>query len=302
MKRVLLLLVLLAPALYAQTASQAALPTPTAVNANVTERNVTVTTSDLYCAGFVTRTAVGKDHFVAGGLNTPHQSRFSTGDYIYLRGGTYQPGTRVSLVREVQDPNRFTAYAGVDQLLKQAGQQYADLGYAVVVENRGVGIAVAKVEFTCDTLVQGDQVVPFVAKQPIAYRRLSTMDQFPAAPASVAGRIIAAKDFNGYVGSGHKVYINLGTDRGLKPGDYLRVVRGYNPKEFDGADASVFNATIAEDTQKNPPSVTGAQLKDLPRHVVGEVIVLSTQAGTATAMVTFALEELHVGDFVEVEQ
>jgi hypothetical protein len=39
----------------------------------------------------------------------------------------------------------------------------------------------------------------------------------------------------------------------------------------------------------------------LPKHVVGEAIVLSTQPRSATAMLTFSLEDVHVGDMVELE-
>ena len=41
---------------------------------------------------------------------------------------------------------------------------------------------------------------------------------------------------------------------------------------------------------------------DLPQRAVGEVVVISTTATTATGMVVFALEDLHVGDVVEMDQ
>ena len=43
------------------------------------------------------------------------------------------------------------------------------------------------------------------------------------------------------------------------------------------------------------------KLSELPRRVVGELIVLSTQPSSATAMITFSLEDIHVGDRVELE-
>jgi hypothetical protein len=39
----------------------------------------------------------------------------------------------------------------------------------------------------------------------------------------------------------------------------------------------------------------------MPRRSLGELIVLSTTPSSATAMVTFSLEDVHVGDEVELE-
>jgi hypothetical protein len=39
----------------------------------------------------------------------------------------------------------------------------------------------------------------------------------------------------------------------------------------------------------------------MPRRAVGEVVVLSTTPGTATGMIVFAMEPVHVGDNVELD-
>ena len=39
----------------------------------------------------------------------------------------------------------------------------------------------------------------------------------------------------------------------------------------------------------------------MPRRSLGELIVLSATPTSATGMITFALEEVHVGDEVELE-
>ena len=40
---------------------------------------------------------------------------------------------------------------------------------------------------------------------------------------------------------------------------------------------------------------------DMPRRAVGEIVILTTTPTTATGMVVFALEDVHVGDSVELD-
>ena len=301
LKRMLVLLLLAAP-LYAQVGAGPISSPQAASAAMVTEQNQPIAYSDLYCNGFLSPKPLPTGRFVAGGLDTPLQSRYSTGELIFLRGSDYEPGTRVSIVRHLQDPDHFDPFPGESKLRKSAGELYGDIGYAVVIENRGANIAVAKVEFACDNIVDGDQVMPFAVRQPVFYRKSSTMDRFPAEPPAPIGQIVASRDFDQYPGAGHKIFLNAGADRDLKPGDYLRIVRGYRKSEMDATDAAIFNSNTYEDTQKNPPRLAHSQLGDLPRRVVGEAIILSTQPGSATAMITFSLQEVQVGDRVEREQ
>lgn len=305
MQRVTLSLVLLAAAAWAQTqpgrAGLKVPPTP-APSAQLTEPVLPVTYSDLYCAGFVAPQLLPHDHFIASGMGTPVQSRYYEGNFVYLRGDSYTPGSRVSLVRELQDPNRYTPFPAGKRLLEKAGQLYAELGYATVVENRGAGIAVAQIEFSCESIVPGDLVVPFSPKEAVSYRRRSTMDRFPAEHGKVSARIMASRNFDQFPGSGSKVYINVGENSGVKPGDYFRVVRNYADASLDPTDLETFQQPVGEDTQQKPPQMRHKQLRDLPDRAIGEIFVLNTQANTATAMITFAMEEVQIGDTVELEE
>lgn len=277
-------------------------PTPPPVTANVTQRLVPITHSDLYCSGFMTKEQLPQERFVQGGLNTPHTTRYVVSDLIFLHGTGYQPGTRVSIVRKLRDPNRYYLFHDESQLVKSGGQAYKDLGYADIIENRGADIAVARVEFSCDTIVLGDLVIPFMARPAVPYRETSTVDRFPAEAPRPVAYIVMNKDFDQYFGAGAKVYLNTGADRGLRPGDYLRIVRTYQKAEMDTADAASYSASEMEDTQKSPPHISKGKLqKDLPRRVVGEVVILGVQPSSSVAMVTFSLEEIHIGDSVERE-
>jgi hypothetical protein len=265
----------------------------------VTEKLYSVSRSDLYCSGFVSKQKISKDNFVEGGLNSPYATRFADRDLVFLTGN-YQVGSRVSIIRQLRNPDSFQTYAGTDKLLAEAGEPYADIGYARVLELRN-GMAIARIEFACESVVPGDQIVPFVERPKIATRESSTLELFPGEKSSVTGKIAMVRDFDQYATTGRKVYLSIGWEKGVKCGDYFSVTRSYSPGATDIADAGAFSTVLSEDTQKNPPKLSSSRFKSFPRRLVGEVIVLNVTPTSATAMVTFDLEEMHAGDTVVLE-
>jgi hypothetical protein len=297
MKKTLVLVVLLSAVALAQQPAVA----PPVQATNVAERVEGPTYSDLYCAGFVTNQTFSRANFVAAGLETPHATMFGERDIVYLNGSGYQVNGRYAIVRELRDPNRFEAFPGQRALLGSMGQPYAEMGRVRVLQLKGA-MAIARVEFSCQAISPGDLVVEYQEKAPVSYRAAVPFDHFPAEASSTSGRIVMSRDFDMFVASGHKVYLNVGSNQGVKVGDYFRAVRGYEASEMDPADALLYSAPSGVDTQKSPPRITRAERKQLPRRALGEMIVLSVTPTAATAMVTFAVEDIKVGDTVELER
>jgi hypothetical protein len=69
------------------------------------------------------------------------------------------------------------------------------------------------------------------------------------------------------VGTGHVVYLDLGEEAGVEPGDVLTIFRPRN---------------------------------DLPRWNIGQLVVLTVEDGTSTAKVARAVSEIFPGDRVEL--
>jgi hypothetical protein len=292
MKRVALLVVFCTAMALAQQA-------PPAPADNLVERPQAPTYSDLYCSGFITKQEIGRGNYLIGGLNTPNQTQFAQGDTVFLEGSGYEQGARYSLLREVQDPNRMQMFPGQRMAIVEAGQPYADLGRVRVTAVRGA-TAIALVEFSCSAIVAGDLVVPFQEKPPLAYRPKAEFDRFPAV-GSVAARIVMARDFDAVAATGQKVYVNAGADKGVKVGDYFRVVRGYDPAKIDQTDALSYKIPYSEEAQKNVPRVPKTRFAELPRRAIAEGIVLNVTPTASTVMITLALEGVTVGDTVELE-
>jgi hypothetical protein len=313
MKKTGLLVLLLATAAWAQSGTEAtADPQGTAPTTNSfpTMRVQTPTYADLYCAGFISKQILPDANFVAGGLQTPTTTKFTRGDMIYLEGTGYSAGAEYEIVRALRDVNEYEMYPGEAKLLKETGQPYEEVGRVKIVDTRDK-TAIGQIEYACDGVNPGDTAIPFAEKQTIAFHEQIRFDRFLPASSKLSGRIVMGKDFDSELGTGQKVYINLGANQGVKIGDYFRAVRSYTADLADPVDSLSFKAAIAEDTQKKTPSVDPAMftkgngpvihVRDLPRRAVGEIVVIGVTNTTATGMIVFALEDVHAGDSVEVD-
>jgi hypothetical protein len=320
MKKTGLLLVLLLAVTAAAQQTDQAVPAPAdpghpegtiQTNANFPVVRVqTPTPVDLYCAGFINKQLLPNANFVAGGLETPNTTKFVNGDLVYLSGSGYQAGQQYEIIRELRDPNEYELFAGQHAALKQAGQPYGEIARVRVVDSRNK-MAIAQVEFSCDPVNPGDLVAPYVEKSMISFQPPHHFDRFLPANGKVSARIILAKDFDSELGTGAKVYINAGTNQGVKIGDYFRAVRRYERDLEDPVDSLSFKASVNEDTQKHQADIeptmftkTGGpvvHVRDMPRRAVGEIVIIGTTPTTATGMIVSALEDVHVGDGVELE-
>lgn len=274
------------------------------------ERVQTPTKADIYCAGFINHDLIPNANFVTGGLETPSTTQFVNGDIIYLAGTGYQLGQQYTILRELFDPNRYELYEGQFAQIKEMGQPYAELAQVRVIDTRSK-MAIAHIESGCTPVVPGDIAVPFVEKAPITFHLPLRFDRFVPPNGKASGRIVMAKDFDSEIGTGAKVYMNVGANQGVKVGDYFRAVRNYEADLHNPVDSLSFRASLSEDTQKKPPAIepnmftrTGGaviRVADLPRRAVGEIVIVGTTPTTSTGMIVFAMEDVHVGDGVELD-
>ncbi len=300
MKKLGLVLVIWAAAAMAQEApTEAPKPQPKVAATNIVARERIPTYSDVYCAGFVTNLKVPETNYVAGGWATPEQVRYNDRQYIYLTGGGFQEGARYMIVRHVKDPNKREEFPGQRAAISAVGEPYADLGQVRIVGVQG-SIGIAHVEFSCDTMVEGDIAIPYSERQIPKLAVNVPFDRFAPPNGKLTGRIVLAKDFDGIVSGGAKVYLNVGADQGVKVGDYFRVTRTYEAAKKDEVDYLSFKASYTEDTQKNEPAYPAADLNKLPRRSLAQLIVIDVTPKSATGLITFALEQVQMGDGVEM--
>lgn len=257
------------------------------------------TAADMYCSGFITTDHISESRFIAGGWNSPDQTRFAgLGDYVYIHGKDMQEGERLHILRHVKDPNRYEFYSGQHSAVSNAGEPYFALGIARVIDVQK-NTAIAVPELACSDFVPGDLAVPFEEQEAPKFRKVS-IDRFAPPNGKATGRIIMAADFVGYVGTKDKVFLNIGADKGLKIGDYLRATRTYSYTYRDPEAGLSLKASTYEDTQKSPPHLFMGDVSSFPRRTLGNMMVLSVHKHSATAMILTALEGINVGDGVEL--
>ncbi len=283
MKKTGLLLLLMVTATVAVAQQSTTAVTPDASGVVNTSVNVpfvrfqTPTAADIYCAGFITKDRVPDANYVNGGLQTPTSTKFEIGELVYLAGSGYQAGQLYSIVRELRDVNEYEIYPGQKKVLAAVGRPYGEIGRVRVIDTRSHS-AIAQVEFSCDPINPGDVAVPFVERPPVAFHVPGHFDRFAPANGKLSGRIVLGKDFDGVLGTGMKLS---------------------------------FRARTSEDTQMRPPTFEAKgftrtkgpniHVGDLPRRAVGEVVVLNVTPTASSAMVVFALEDVHAGDTVELD-
>jgi len=315
MKRaVFFLLPLMAGLSWAQQGTPSDEPTPSGTVATVinfpVEKVQTPSAADLYCAGFV-RKPEPKKNYVAGGSESPFNTNYGNGEAIYLNGKGYEAGQQYTIIRELQDPNRYELFPGQFAATKAAGRPYEELARVRIIDTRP-HMAIARIEFSCDSVAPGDLVVPFEEKTLVNFHPPLRFDRFALASGQVSGRILLAKDFDSELGTGGTVYVNIGANQGLKVGDFLRAERLGSAVSRDPVDSLSFRADSYEMTQNEPPVINPTMLDrghgpiihtdEMPRRGVGEIVIIGTTPATATGMIVFSLEPVHVGDVVELDQ
>ena len=298
MKRTVLVL-LLASAAMAQTSGEAwrgVTPRETAVRS----KPQTPTYSDVNCSGFLSEDPVAKQAEVIGDWDTPHQTRLVDGDYVYLTGSNFKVGDAYSIVRQVHDPNRYETFKGQHAALRRTGKMYEDIGRVRVLQVEG-HTAITQVEFSCETALPGDTAILYVERPIVKFRSTSTFERFAPANGKLTASIVMAKDFDNQVTEGNKVYLNVGSEQGVKPGDYFRVVRTYEKARQVEVDGISYHGTPDVENAIDPGHVSSTHISELPRLSIGEMVVLSVTKRTATAMITTSLQDIHLGDVIELE-
>ncbi len=317
MKKIGLLVLLIATAAGAQSAADAngapaspagTIPTRTGFPLQGVQ---TPTYADVYCAGFINRQTLPDANFIAGGLDTPFTTKFVKGDVVYLQGTGYTPGAEYEIVRALKDMNEYEMFPGQRKLIKETGQPYMEVGRVKVIDTRSRA-AVAQIEYSCDPVNPGDTAIPFAEKPMVAFHPPIRFDRFLPTGSKVSGRIVMGKDFDSQLGTGQKVYFNVGSNQGVKVGDYFRAVRNYVADLEDPVDSLSFRASTSEDTQKKQATVDPGlfekangpviHVRNLPRRAVGEIVVIGTTPTTSTGMIVFAMEDVHAGDGVELDE
>lgn len=294
---------------------------PTLVVSQVTRNLPVAGANNLYCAGYVQTAGVDTSRKIVGAENEQDQNVYSQGNYVYISLGdnrNVQVGDMFTVIRPRGRVN--TRWTKKDNL----GFYVQEVGALEVVRVKGE-VAVAQVRTSCDNLLLGDLVQPVPSRTSPMFTQRPALDRFADPTGKAKGRIFMARDNLELLGREQIVYIDLGAEDNVGVGDYLTVYRplgkgnlfqktwketvsardeGFQSDEYRGGKFSNQAGRKRQSEATGRVETTEKAKENRPndlRKVVGEIVILNVREKTATAMIVRNAQEIHTGDWVELQ-
>jgi hypothetical protein len=254
---------------------------------------------DLYCSGLITDKPVPNNLYVISGEDSRYRTTFQEGEAIYINTGAEQGvkvGDQFEVVRPISDMMAKNVWFKYQAMLSRAmGTRYADIG-RLRVKHVDAKTSTAEMTVSCDPMQRGDIVRPFAARPAPQFHNIK-LDPYAAPSGKKTAMVVTAKDYAILAAPGRIVYVNLGSDQGIRVGDYFRVFR-YEGTRIETVAQVPFTGYKAYGFGSAPVAY---EWNNLPRQVLGEGIVLRIGSNSSTVMLTTVREEVFIGDYVEVE-
>lgn len=281
--------------------------------------------NELICGGFIEYAPGGNYLEIVGGEQEQEQRVYAEGDVIFIDAGRGQGpyiGQEFSVVRpRGQFTTRLTNKKG---FLGVFTQEIGRVRVTEVKEN----VSVAIVSASCDTILNGDLLRSLPGRVSPPARAETAFDRFADPTGKQTGRIVLARDGRELVSRDQIVFIDLGAEDNVRAGDYLTIFRpagtgnitrfrddeiavaasgGFESRRFRGGKFSNQAQRVRRPNQTGVygPVVTTPEVRSrrppVPRKVVGEMVIINVQRRTATAVITRVAQEVHTGDYVEVQ-
>jgi len=331
-----LCLLLFAATGYAQTSpetttNQQTPQKPTIEMIGPTEREALVAgRSTLYCSGYIKYQNFPAMPEIVGAEQEQEQRTFVEGDVVYLNWGAGQgikPGDQFQIIRPRGDVKGVHREKG--GFLGVFVQEIGQLEVFKALEHT----AVAQITFSCGTVLLGDLLTSIPNRISPRQRAEVSLDRFADPTGKQTGRLMMSRDGREMVTRNDVVYIDLGGEDKVVPGDYLTIFRpvgtgnitrvadeeiargrssGFQSDLFRGGGFGI-QAQRAKDSTAFVEAnghyqhrlITTHEIKrhrpPMPRKIVGEMVIIDVQSRTATAVITKAASEIHTGDWVEIQ-
>lgn len=286
--------------------------------------------SSLFCAGFIRYQRFGQTPQIVGAEEEQEQRTYTDGDIVYLNAGSrhgIKEGQSFQIIRPRGDVK------GVHrEKIGFLGTYVQDVGQLQVFKVMQETSA-AKITFTCDAALLGDLLVEIPPRESPLQRAEANLDRFADPSGKQVGRLMMARDNRELLTRNDVVYIDLGGEDNVKHGDYLTIYRplgtgnltrvdneemarnraiGFQSDRYRGGGMSNQGSRAKDSTafvnangRYRYRPITSREVKnsrpDMPRKIVGEMVIIDVQKRTATAIITRVAGEVHTGDWVEIQ-
>lgn len=294
---------------------------PTVVVVQGTRTMSVAAGSNVYCAGYVQSSPIDTSRKIVGAVNEQEQFNYAQNDVVYINVGANRGvnvGDMLSVVRpRGQVKTRWTRKGDLGFYVQEVGSLEV-----IRVKNE---VSVARVKMSCDNFLLGDLVQPMQTRVVPEYRQRPALDLYGDPNGKAVGRLFMARDNAEAIARDFIVYIDLGAEDNVQVGDHLTVFRplgeggpyfgdwgesvsardgGFQSFEYRGGRFSNQAARKQGDNARGRVVTTEKAKDDRPsgiRKVVGEMVILNVKERTATALITRNAQEIHTGDWVELQ-
>ena len=286
--------------------------------------------SSLFCAGYIRYQRFGQNPEIVGAEEEQEQRTFSDGDIVYMNAGSragIKEGQSFQIIRPRGD------LKGVHRnKIGFMGTYVQDVGQLQVFKVRE-NTSAAKITFTCDAALLGDLLVDIPVRVSPLQRPDGNLDRFADPSGKQVGRLMMARDNRELLTKNDVVYIDLGGEDNVKPGEYLTIYRplgtgnitrvdneelarnratGFQSDRYRGGGISIQGSRAKDETafvdangRYRYRPITTREVKkarpEMPRKIVGEMVIIDVQSRSATAIITRVASEVHTGDWVEIQ-
>jgi outer membrane protein OmpA-like peptidoglycan-associated protein len=256
---------------------------------------------DVYCSGVISTSSVPYDTYLISGEESNPETVYSQGHYVYINKGSssgVNVGDEFLVIRPVKDSLKMKWFESQPWLLRAMGQRWNDIGRIKVV-SVSAEVATAQVMHACDFLQRGDYVRPFAARSAPTIV-MTPFNRFAPPSGKELAMVVSGKEYKSGVATHDIVFVNLGSSQGVREGDYFRVFRYQKTRSQE----KPYQIRSMQDRVwgfGSVPRPARYSWDDLPREALGEGIVLRTGENASTVLLTYAVREIYVGDYVEHE-
>src|SRR5213593_1111449 len=267
---------------------------------------------DLYCSGFVRVAPIPRNARVISRFDTSSGVLAAEADYVYLSQGSEDGIANGTVYQVVRRTKTLRNPRGRTKAERDLGMHYLDVAYVRVAVTQA-DFSLARVIHSCgDAIEVGDIMLPFQPIELPPLERPRSFSPMMTTSSGIKGEIVTTKSVllsngsifagpnieagvngesisrtnRGIAGDGTIVYLSIGQNRSVKPGDIFIVYRDVETE----VDRRVY-AGFALPREMN-------RLKG-QRRAIGEVIVVNAGERASTALVTYSADEFLLGDSVE---
>ncbi|MEP7074336.1 MAG: hypothetical protein ABI878_00885, partial [Acidobacteriota bacterium] len=196
-------------------------PRPGTVKPVFSQNLPVATGNNLYCAGYVQKSAINTSNRIVGAVNEQDGFNYAEGNLMYINMGAdkgVHVGDMFSVVRpKGQVDTKWTRKGRLGFFVQEVG--------AVEVVAVKANVSAARIHTSCDVFMLGDLLQPSEQRSSAMFQQRPGMDIFADPSGKANGRIFMARDLQEMVTRDQVVYVDLGREDNVQTGDYLTIYR-----------------------------------------------------------------------------